>query len=262
MLDVCLTGVGASLAHHMLRDLSHTNEEGGTMRRTSTWTLLSAGALLAGGAQSEAQQRSYYSEERITVSKGALYRAPIENVSVKGSDITISAPPVMPAEPFRLVDYLDLSEQNLTYYMATRDTFQIRLASIAQQKASDQRVRDIAAMIWRDRTNRAAEVDEIVRVERHGEGVGTQALTRDAEQQRLRELVVHFDTLSSGSAFDAAYLRTVFFLHQNEIDVLNANIKNAHDDDFERLIEDSVDSMAQTREVVRTVSQAMGVSLP
>jgi uncharacterized protein (DUF305 family) len=223
---------------------------------------LSVGALLAASARLEAQQRSYYSDERIAVTKGALYRSAITNLSVKGSDTRISIPPVMPAEAFRLVDYLDLSEQNLTYYMATRDTFAIRLASTAEQKASDQRVRDIATMIWRDRTNRAADVDEIIRVEQGGEGVGTAALARDAELQRLRELAAHFDTLSAGSAFDAAYLRTVFFLHQNEIDVLTANLKNAHDDDFERLIEDSIRSMTQTREVVRTVSQAMGVSLP
>ena len=231
------------------------------MRRISTITLLSTSVLLAAAAQLEAQRLYTYSNGSIPVSKD---REPprIERFSVKGEDRTVTIPPVMPAEAFRLVDYLDLSEQNLTYYMASRDNFEIQLAAIAGQKASDARVRDLAAIIGNDRKNRVALVDEIIREENHGEGVGVAQLQRDPEMGRLRELVAHFDKLQPGQDFDAAYVRTVFFLHQNELDVLNANIKNAHDDDFERLIKESIKSMTNTREVIRSVAQSMGVSLP
>ena len=222
---------------------------------------LLAGLLLAAVAMPlAAQQRSYYSSDsRIAVSKAPVY-APsrITHVSVKGNDQTIEVPPVYPAPPFRLGDYLDLNEQNLTAYMALRDTVQIRLAGIAQAKATDTRVRDLALMIQNDRVNRIVQTTEVIT----DEGVGAAPMARDVELYRLAELIQHFDRMPAGAAFDAAYLQVVFFLHQNEIDVLSTNIKNAHDDDLEDLLEDTINAMTNTREITRGLTQAMGVSLP
>jgi predicted outer membrane protein len=228
------------------------------MKTASHWALLSVGSLLAGAVPLQGQQRMYASDERISISKDAPVPGRIDRVSVKGSDATITIPPVMPAPAFRIEDYRDLNENNLAYYIATRDTFEVRLAAIAQQKAVDSRVRDVAMVIERDRMHRLAETKDVLT----HDDVGTEPLARDAELARLRELVVVLDALPSGQEFDAAYLRSVFFLHQNELDVLSANLKNAHDDDFEDVLEDSFTPLTRTRDVVRTIAQSLGVSLP
>jgi hypothetical protein len=222
---------------------------------------LLAGLLLAAVAMPlAAQQRSYYSSDsRISVSKAPVYApARITHISVKGSDVTIENPPVYPAPPFRIADYWDLNEQNLTAYLALRDTVQIRLAGIAQAKATDTRVRDLALMIQNDRVNRIVETTESI-VDEH---VGSQPMARDVELYRLAELIQHFDRMPAGAAFDAAYLQVTFFLHQNEIDVLTQNLKNAHDNDFEEVVEDAIENLTNTREITRGLTQAMGVSLP
>lgn len=232
------------------------------MRHITSSTLLACGVMLVASAGSlAAQQRSYYSNDtRIGVTKGEpVYYAPvISRVSVKGNYNVVTIPPVFPAPPFNIVDYLDLNEPMLTSYLSTRDTFQLRLVSIVQNKATDPRVRDLALMIARDRESRLGQTVEIIT----DEGVGTEMLPRDPEQARFAELLAQFDAMPSGAAFDAAFLQSEFFLHQNEIDVISANLKNAHDDDFEDLLEDSSNALTQTREVIRALIESLGVSLP
>lgn len=233
------------------------------MRHSTKWTLLACGVMLVATAGSlAAQQRSFYSSDtRIGITKGepvAFAPPVITRVSVKGNYTVVTVPPVLPAPAFRLVDYLDLSEPMLTSYLSTRDTFQLRLVSIVQNKATDPRVRDLALMIARDRESRLNQTVEIIT----DEGVGAEMLARDPEQARFAELLAQFDAMPSGSAFDAAFLQSEFFLHQNEIDVINANIKNAHDDDFEDLLEDSANGLTQTREVIRGLIESLGLSLP
>jgi uncharacterized protein (DUF305 family) len=231
--------------------------------RISKWTLLGAGALLAYAVQLSAQQRYYRSDDRITITKEPVFLpSVVTRIDVDGEDKTIKIPPVEPAPPFRLVDYMDLNDQGVLWYMVTRDSAQIRLASIAQQKASDSRVRDIATSIVDYRSNHINKVVHDIDHEHHGARVGDQALPRDPEMLRYRELVRTLDRLPSGPAFDAAFLQSEYFLHQNEIEVLNANYKNVHDDETEKLIKHSIRSQTQTRDVVRTVSQSLGVNLP
>jgi predicted outer membrane protein len=229
------------------------------MKRIPTVTLLSVGALLACAVQLSAQQRYYRSDDRIVISKEPVFfRGTVTRIDVDGENTVITNRPVEPAPPFRLVDYTYITEANMTYYMATRDSAEIRMAQIALEKASDQRVRDVANRIIQERTDRSARVWHILK----HDDVGMEPIADDPERKRLRELVKELDGMSSGSSFDAAYLRSVFFLHQNEIDVLSTNLKNAHDDDFEDVIEDSIENLTQTREDIRTVAQSLSVSLP
>lgn len=222
-------------------------------------------ALLLGALASSAagQQRAFYSSDsRIRVTKGEPPPAPlpsvISRVSVKGNYTVVTIPPVHPAPAFSVVEYLDLSEPMLTSYLSVRDTFQLRLVSIVSNKATDPRVRDLALLIAQDRQNRMAQTLEVIT----DEGVGAEALQRDRELARFVELLRRFDSAPSGPAFDAAFLQAEFFLHQNEIDVIGANLKNAHDDDLEDLLEDSTRGLTQTREVIRGLIEMLGVSLP
>jgi hypothetical protein len=188
-------------------------------------------------------------------------------LDIDGTDTRVVIPPVMPPAPFRLSDYLDLSEQNLTYYIASRDSFQIRYAAMGVHKAHDARVKDLATVILRDRRNELNLIRNIIahgdtKDKGHHAGVGTDPIDRDPFLKRLRELVKDLDDMPAGPAWDGAYLRTVFFTHQNEIEVQNANHKNIHDDDFEDLNKESISSKTQTRDAARTIAQSLSVTLP
>ena len=225
---------------------------------------LIAGLLLAAvGATAAAQRRALYSSDaRIAVAKGEPPApAPpsvITRVSVKGKYTVVTVPPVFPAPPFNLGDYLDLSEPMLTSYLSVRDTFQLRLVSMVASKATDPRVRDLALLIAQERESRMAQTVEIIT----DEGVGAEMLQRDSELARFVEVLRRFDAMPSGPALDVAFLRSEFFLHQNEIDVIGANIKNAHDDDLEDLLEHSTTALTFTREVLRGLIETLGASLP
>jgi hypothetical protein len=233
------------------------------MRQTFS-TFFGVGLLLAvTGASASAQQRALYSSDaRIAVTKGEPPAPPpppvITRVSVKGNYTVVTIPPVMPAPAFNLGDYLDLSEPMLTSYLSVRDTFQLRLVSIVANKATDPRVRDLALMIAQDRQSRLAQTAEIIT----DEGVGAEMLQRDPELARFVELLRRFDAMPSGPALDVAFLQSEYFVHQNEIDVITANMKNAHDDDLEDLLEDTTNALTTTREVIRGLIQTLGASLP
>jgi hypothetical protein len=253
---------GVSLARRGVELEPHLNWER-KMRHTDSRFFIALLMLGALGSSAGAQQRAFYSSDaRIRVTKGEPPPAPvpslISRVSVKGNYTVVTIPPVHPAPAFNLGDYLDLSEPMLTSYLSVRDTFQLRLVSIVSNKATDPRVRDLALLIAQDRQSRMAQTLEVIT----DEGVGAEMLQRDPELARFVELLRRFDSTPSGPAFDAAFLQAEFFLHQNEVDVIGANIKNAHDDDLEDLLEDSTRALTQTREVIRGLIEMLGVSLP
>lgn len=232
------------------------------MRQTHSRFFMAVLLLGALATTAAGQQRAFYSgRSGIRVTKDEAPPTPVPSVitrvSVKGNYTVVTIPPVYPAPPFHLGDYLDLSEPMLTSYLSVRDTFQLRLVSIVAKKATDPRVRDLALLIAQERQRRLAETFEIIT----DEGVNAEMLQRDPELARFVELLRLFDAAPSGPAFDAAFLQAEFFLHQNEIDVIGANIKNAHDDDLEDLLEDSARGLTETRETIRGLIEMLGVSL-
>src|SRR6266513_2114886 len=97
---------------------------------------LSAGFFLAAAAIAGAQQTRYAaSDTRIRISKGEPTKGYTTRIDVDGRDTTIVFP--VPARAFRIDDYMNLTEANITAYIASRDSIEISLARVAQQKATD-----------------------------------------------------------------------------------------------------------------------------
>ena len=205
-----------------------------------------------------AQQNLYRSDTRISVSKEPLPPLPPLRVDVTGRDTTSVIPPSVPLPPVRLGDYLDMGEQELTAHMASRDTAEIMLAQLAAQKATDPNVRTFAAWIEGSRTAMLGGTIKVI-TEDH---VGFQPRQRDYDLARTRELYQQLDAMPSGPSWDAAFVRTQYFLHANEFDVLTANIKNAHDDDLEDVIEHKQKVLTAGRDGAFNLAQVLGVSIP
>jgi predicted outer membrane protein len=233
------------------------------MKANWKWVLVIAVTTLSVAGSLEAQKRvasgrRVSSDYRIPVSKEppTFVKGTETRINVDGTNTEIRAPEPPPA--FRLVDYSNLNEQNLAAYLATRDSILIRIGYTATQKGTDPRVREFANRIVQGRTWHLNETWKMI-TEEH---VGYDPVPNDYNLTRLRDLVAHFDTLSPGPAFDAAFLRVMYYEHQNETDVLSTNLKQVHDDDFEDFVQDSIKGFPKTRDESLALLQALGQSLP
>ena len=231
------------------------------MRKRSWWMAAGAGAaaVVVTGMPLGAQARYAASELRISRSKEPIVMpSQISRVDVKGNDTTIYFKQPEPLPPFRLADYVGLSEPQITNYMATRDSAQIGLARLAQQRVTNPAVREFAANIERDRTRELAETEEIIT----DEGVGFEPRQNDYALARMVEVIQSLNKMPSGPEWDLAFLRTQFFLHENDVQVLTANRQNAHDDDLERHMDQGIKDATRTRDGARNLAQALGMTLP
>ncbi|MGH7679328.1 MAG: DUF4142 domain-containing protein [Gemmatimonadaceae bacterium] len=231
------------------------------MTKRTKWILVGAGAVLAGAVPLPAQVGRYHSDTRIPTSKEPVplpMWSPPVHISLKGSDTTIRIKPRMPLPAFRLVDYLGFTEPQVAWFMSSRDTVQIALAQLAQQKATDPNVRSFAAMVEQNRIVRLGETWEKIT----DENVGAEARGQDYEMARRIDILQRLNKMPSGREFDAAYLQTQFFLDQNEIDVLTANREIVHDDDFEDLVDDSIRQLENERDTARAIAQALKINIP
>jgi predicted outer membrane protein len=157
---------------------------------------------------------------------------------------------------FDLAAYATMNEKNITAHMAAGDSLEIEIGRLAQSKGTDQRVRDYGMMLVNDHTAHLAKTHEIIT----DEDVGAEPMANDVEGARLRGLLAWLQANPAGSAWDATLLRFQAQHHQNEIDLLNANIKNAHDDDLEDHIEKSLVSLAKHRDAARNVGSQLGLT--
>jgi len=218
------------------------------MQITRTWLLLGAGALVLAGADAAAQERTTGSGIRVTKDL---------SVSTTPSTVTTLSPgEVALTTRFDLAAYANMSEKNITAHMAAGDSLEIQLAQLAQTKGTSQAVRDYASTLQTDHTAHLAKTIEIIT----DEDVGAQPLAFDPEGARLREMLSQLRSMPAGSNWDALFLRFQAQHHQNEIDLLNANIKNAHDDDLEDHIEASLTSLARHRDMAKSVGAGLGVT--
>jgi predicted outer membrane protein len=235
------------------------------MTKRTKWILLGAGAVLAGAVPLPAQVARYRSDYRISTSKEPVVMpmpepSVITHISVKGSDTTIRFRERMPVRAFRIEDYLGLNEPQLTAFMASRDTAQIGVTQLAQQKVTDPEIRWFAGDIEAARTELLADTWEVIG---EGDHVGAAVLgSGDYERARRREVYAELENMKSGPNFDASFLRSQFFLTSNELAVLEHNRENAHDDELESLIKHKIKRLNQEIETSRRLMAARNISLP
>lgn len=227
------------------------------MLTTRTWLLLGA-ALSVATADAAAQTRTAGSGIRVRKDVDATaLRTSTTPATTAPATTTIASPgEVSLGTSFVLADYANMNEKNITAHMASGDSLEIQLAQLAQSRATAQSVRDYAATLQNDHTAHLARTIEMIT----DEHVGAQPMAADPEGARMREMLDRLRRMPAGPAWDATFLRFQAQHHQNEIDLLNANIKNAHDDDLEDHIEDSLTSLAKHRDLAKSVGTALGVT--
>jgi putative membrane protein len=206
-------------------------------------------------AAAGAQRRTTGSDIRISKDRAEVSTTPSVTTTtaiVSGGEVTLTT-------PFDLSVYANkMTEKNITAHMAAGDSLEIELGRLAQARGLDSRVRDYGTTLVNDHTAHLAKTIEIIT----DEDVGAEPMAFDPEGIRLREFLTRARQLPSGANWDAAFLRFQAAHHQNEIDILNSNIKNAHDDDLEEHIENSLKSLAKHRDMARSTATALGVTLP
>jgi len=230
------------------------------MKKHWSTTLVIAGGLLTAASvlQAQGSPPRYANDTKIPISKEPLMpvKGTVTRVDVDGTNENRMMP--APVRAFRIEDYSNLSQAQLAYYLATRDSLLIAIDRIALNKVVDPTVRNFAATQEQERTKHLAAVEHQVTAK----GVGTEPIPNDYAQDRLRELVAQFDTMSSGPAFDAAYMKVQYYEHQNEGQVLVVNKPNVHVEDFEDVVEDSIEGFAKVRDQTYAILTALGVTLP
>lgn len=211
-----------------------------------------AAAALLFAATAGAQARTGGSG--IPISKDAPPTPAVTTTNSSG-DVTIVSPAVLPT--FSVASYGPLNEKNMTALMAGGDSLEIQLGHLAHSKGTAQSVRDYGMMLANDHTAHLAKVHEVIT----DEDVGFQAPATDVEGARMRAMLTWLQNTPSSREWDAAYLRFQAQHHQNVHDLLRANIKEAHDDDLEQLIEATLVSLVKHRDVARSTATSLGIAI-
>ena len=220
------------------------------MNRTRISVLLGAVAIVAATA-ADAQERMQGSGIRVQKSEFDVSTTPSRTtVEVATGEVTLTT-------PFDITAYRDMTEKNMTAHMAAGDSLEIQFAELALSKATNQRVRDFASMLLNDHRAHLAKVHDVAVTE----DIGYQPMSFDPEGMRLRQMLANLRSMPAGTNWDAAFLRFQAQHHQNEIDLFSATIKNAHDDDLEDLIEDTIESLSKHRDTARSIATTLGYQL-
>lgn len=220
------------------------------MNITRISVLLGAVAMLA-ATGADAQERMRGSGIRVQKSEFDVSTTPsTTTVEVATGEVSLTT-------PFDITAYANMNEKNITAHMAAGDSLEIQFAELALSKATNQQVRDFANTLLNDHRAHLAKTHEIIT----DEDVGAEPLAFDPEVMRMRQMLNSLRTMAAGTNWDAAFLRFQAQHHQNEIDLLSANIKQAHDDDLEDHIENSITSLSRHRDMARSVATTLGYQL-
>jgi predicted outer membrane protein len=218
------------------------------MKHTRTMVL---GALLI-AASASAQERMAGSGLRITKDGGEVSTTPSTTTTV------VTVTPLNLRTAFDISSYGALNEKQIAYLFAAGDSAEIEMGHLAHTKGTAQSVRDYGMMLANDHTAHLAKTMEIIT----DEDVGSEPIPNNNEGARMKEMLSWLRNNAASANWDANFLRFQAQHHQNVIDILNLNIKNAHDDDMEDHIEKSLTSLAKHRDAAKTAASGLGVTIP
>ena len=218
------------------------------MRHTRTMVL---GALLI-AASASAQQRMAGSGVRITKDGGEVSTTPTTTTTV------VTVTPLNLGTAFDISSYGALNEKQIAFLLASGDSAEIELGHLAHTKGTAQSVRDYGMMLANDHTAHLTKTMEIIT----DEDVGSEPIPNNNEGARMKEMLNWLRNNGASANWDANFLRFQAQHHQNVIDILNLNIKNAHDDDMEDHIEKTLTSLAKHRDAAKTAASGLGVMIP
>src|SRR5205823_12862997 len=98
------------------------------------------------------------------------------------------------------------------------DSVEVQIAQLAQNKATEQRVKDYATMLATDHQAHLGKVLHVMT----DKNIGSQPMATDPEGARSLQLLNALTNMAAGTQWDAMFVRAQVRHHQNEIDALNA----------------------------------------
>jgi hypothetical protein len=221
------------------------------MKRTSRWALLGVGAVMVASAAAAQTPNGLGSGIKVSKDRYEPPPPPSESrtVFVDGSNTAIDEEWNIRFTQFDIGAYGGMSEPNIAAHLATVDTLRIQLAQIGQAKLLDPRAREFAATLPNGDGPHLIKLTEII----VDEDVGAKPLAADPEVERLRQALVKFQLMPAGANFDAAYFRFQVEHYQNEWNLLTVGRPNAHDDDFEKFIDQSLPQLVSQRNLALAI---------
>jgi predicted outer membrane protein len=216
------------------------------MRWTSRCALLGVGAMMIAGdvvAQNGTNGKNGNGKNGsgIPVRKG--YEPPppppppvvVSRTTIAPGTKTVVPPDWnIPFTQFHLGAYNGTHEQNIAAHLATVDTLQLYLAALGDKRLTDPAARQFMKTMASDHSAHLAELTEIIT----DEGVGASPYGQDPEVERLYQALKKFQMMPAGSAFDASFMKFLIDHFDNELSLLSHVRESAHDDDFEKFIDE------------------------
>lgn len=134
---------------------------------------------------------------------------------------------------------------------AEDDLAEIQMAQLAQQKASDNNLKQMAQHLMNDHQQNEQQIKQVA--EQQGVTLPTQPDSKDkAKYDRLSKL--------NGSQFDKAFIREQLRDHQKDVAMFQHASSNAKDQAVKQYAANTLPKLQQHLEMVQSSAQQLGVS--
>jgi predicted outer membrane protein len=158
---------------------------------------------------------------------------------------------------FSLSSYPTLTLSNIAAHLLSGDSAEIRMAQLAQGKATAQAIHDYATMLANDHAAHYTSARKAL----DDEDVVPMPLASDVEALRMQQEMTRLSSMAAGPAWDAEFVRFQVQHHQNEIDLLSANTTSVHGHEMHELLEDTIAALTKHRDSGRSTATTLGITL-
>lgn len=128
---------------------------------------------------------------------------------------------------------------------------EVRDGKLAQEKATDPKIKDFGAMMVKDHTKANEELQSLAESKGiklpHGPGVGA-----DTTKAKL--------SMESGSAFDKSYVKSQVKAHQETVDLLQKEISSGQDAEAKALAQKVLPTVQSHLQAIQGIASGMGMS--
>jgi len=150
------------------------------------------------------------------------------------------------------------AEQQLMNSIIVGDSLEAAMAQRVAARTQNAAVKELATMLATDHTAHAQSLAELSKSEK----VGRLADPSDTTAIRQARVIVQLDSMAVGKFLDQAFVREQITHHANAIATLKAKRPLAHDDDFEKAIDQTIPLLQKHLEKAKTVGTQLGVTVP
>jgi predicted outer membrane protein len=227
---------------------------GHRMKMHHTWIVLAAMAATSVSVAAQATGSGI----KVTKDRGTGTSTTNLTTTKTTTTTVITGGDVLPALPaFSLSSYPTLTLSNIAAHLLNGDSAEIRMARLAESKATAQAVHDYATMLANDHTAHYTSAKKAL----DDENVVPAPLAYDVEATRMDREMTRLINMPAGTAWDAEFIRFQVQHHQNEIDLLSANTTSVHGHEMHELLEDTIAALGKHRDAGRSTATTVGITL-